>query len=377
MRSNTLRTVICVILLAVMSSMLFACGETPDNGASWQVIPGTSDETSQGASSGTGDSGSKPEVFNPDDYETFTCAIEEDDTDWWDYEGYDIIIQAGQSNAEGNGFGELSTTAPFVPRDEICYYVDSTHNDNYTNVGSQPFKVVRAEERSYARLGYRNEFALSFAREYLNSGFLPEGRKILIVRTAIGATGFTKTGDGAHPNNPNWNWLLNDPDAVLYPRMINAVTDALQLTYGTSAKYKNRLVAFLWHQGENDAIARMNENTYYNHLKGLVNGVRTTFECPKLPFICGDFVHDWKKSAVGTENACNTIIKAQKRVCAGAAPAAFIPTEGLKSNKQDPTHPLNSDYVVDNIHFCREAINLLGKKYFDAYKALILAGYSD
>jgi len=38
-------------------------------------------------------------VFNPNDYITYTCPIEEDATDWYETEGYDIIIQAGQSNA--------------------------------------------------------------------------------------------------------------------------------------------------------------------------------------------------------------------------------------------------------------------------------------
>ncbi|MBP5308507.1 MAG: hypothetical protein J6Z34_05185 [Clostridia bacterium] len=376
--TRTLKCAVCVVMVAMFSVMLFGCdagGENNSgNGTSSGTYPhtssgGTSSGTSNDTSSGSSeDTGNKPEVFNPSDFLTYTCPIEEGDTDWYETEGYDIIIQAGQSNAEGNGYGSVGNTNAYVPRDDILYYVDDTHNRVY-NLSTQRFRVMRAEERSTA-VGKCNDFSLAFAYEYLNSGLLPLNRKILIVRTAIGGTGFSEN----HVNFPNWNWK---PDGDLYVRMINAVEAALDLPYGDSADYEHRLVAFLWHQGENDAIARMSENTYYGHLKTLLNGVRTRFNCPKLPFVCGDFVHDWKNETIGTANACAKIIAATKRVCSESAPAAFVPTEGLKSNKQDPTHPNSPDIEIDNIHFCREAVNLLGKKYFDAYMALIQAGYVD
>ncbi|MBP5466279.1 MAG: hypothetical protein J6Y43_01775, partial [Clostridia bacterium] len=309
------------------------------------------------------------EVFNPNDYITYTCPIEDDGIDWYEIPGYDIIIQGGQSNAEGNGYGSTDKTQPFVPRDDILYFVDKTHDNDFNNLSSQKFRVRRAEERE-TTVGKRNDFSLAFAREYYTN-FLPAGRKILIVRAAIGGTGFSEN----HPNNPNWNWK---PTGDLYPRMINAVQEALELDFGDSTDYRHRVVAFLWHQGENDALARMAEDVYYAYLRNLLNNVRTTLNLPKLPFICGDFVHDWEFGEVGTANACAKILAATKRVCQGAAPAAFVPTAGLKSNRQDPTHPMSArDIVIDNIHFCREAVNLLGKKYFDAYKALIFAGYED
>ncbi|MBQ9481968.1 MAG: hypothetical protein IJU84_07385 [Clostridia bacterium] len=371
---RTLKTAICILIAAMFSAMLFGCNESGENTSGNGTSSGTSPYTSSGGtSSGSSeDTDNKPEVFNPNDYLTYTCPIEEDDTDWYETEGYDIIIQAGQSNAEGNGYGDVGATATYVPREDILYYTDSTHYNNYPSdddLSKLRWSVIRAEERPTS-VGPRNDFSLVFAREYRNSGLLPEGRKILIVRAAIGGTGFSEN----HPRVPSWNWK---PTGDLYPRMIKAVQDALKLPFGDSVTYKHRLVAFLWHQGENDAIGRMAENTYYNYLNNLLNNVRTTFNCPKLPFVCGDFVHDWKYSEVGTTNACEKILNATKRVCSGNAPAAFVPTEGLKSNKQDPTHPDSPDIKGDNIHFCREAINLLGKKYYDAYKALITAGYVD
>lgn len=34
---------------------------------------------------------------------------------------YDIIIQAGQSNAEGSGRGPVSTEKKYIPQASICY----------------------------------------------------------------------------------------------------------------------------------------------------------------------------------------------------------------------------------------------------------------
>ena len=70
--------------------------------------------------------------------------------------------------------------------------------------------------------------------------------------------------------------------------------------------------------------------------------------------------------------ASDRINAASKRVCEDFAPGAYLTTYGLLSNKQDPTHPTEaSDIANDNIHFCRNSLNLLGTKYFTAYSQLL------
>ena len=130
---------------------------------------------------------------------------------------FDIIIQAGQSNAEGYGYGP--TGAPYIPDERVWYM-----NKNDT--------ISLAVEKVAGNLIQTNS-ALSFAREYICQGQLAEDRKLLIIRAAVGGTGFLDN-----------RWKLTDD---LYLHMMEMIRTALALNP------ENRLVALLWHQGENDS----------------------------------------------------------------------------------------------------------------------------
>lgn len=89
-------------------------------------------------------------------------------------EKFDIIIQAGQSNSEGYGFGPVDN--PYTPDGRVWYM-----NENDT--------ISLAVEK-VAFNGIQANFGLPFAREYINAGYLAEGRSLLILRAAVGGTGF-------------------------------------------------------------------------------------------------------------------------------------------------------------------------------------------
>ncbi len=89
-------------------------------------------------------------------------------------ESFDIIIQAGQSNSDGTGYGNAEN--PFVPNDDVWYL-----NSNFT--------ITQACELAEGNL-IRSNFSLSFARKYIKNGLLKNGRKLLIIRAAVGGTGF-------------------------------------------------------------------------------------------------------------------------------------------------------------------------------------------
>ena len=240
---------------------------------------------------------------------------------------FDIIIQAGQSNAEGCGVGD--TDEPYVPCDAVWYL-----EPNYTVV-----PAAESVEGNYIR----TNFALPFVREYLNDGRLPEGRKLLILRTSVGGTGFK---DG--------RWHM---EGDLYLRMMDMIRVALALNP------QNRLVALLWHQGESDAVWNATRDVHYNHLTDLVKSVRDTFSVPELPFVAGDFVYHWRD-----ENAaiCASVLEAIRAVCADVGRAAFVETDGLKSNWQEL-----GDERPDSIHFSRRATYELGKRYYAAFTGIV------
>lgn len=235
--------------------------------------------------------------------------------------GFDIIIQAGQSNSEGCGVG--SVAEPFVPNDDIWYL----NND---------LKIKQAAESGKKREPVGN-FSLSFAAAYIKKGLLQPGRKVLILRTAVGGTGFLDN-----------RWGMKDD---LFLKMMEMIDTALKLNPD------NKLVALLWHQGETDAILNASEQGHFENLSGLVTAVRSTFNCGDLPFIAGDFVQHWKMDNLAV---CAPVIAAIKRVCQSAGHARFVETADLQSNDQNSGNK-------DTIHFCRQAVYELGERYFEAF----------
>jgi len=244
-------------------------------------------------------------------------------------EKFDLIIQAGQSNAEGYGFGNVEE--PYQPNDRVWYL-----NGDFT-ITPAAEKVTGNEIQS--------NFALSFAREYLKNGHLTEGRKLLILRAAVGGTGFLDN-----------HWKLTDD---LYLRMMEMIRTALGLNS------ENRLAAFLWHQGETDATNHASFDIHYNHLITLYRSVTEEFRKPDLPFIAGDFVQHWKNDNI---EICTPVVGAIRAVCRDTEYGGFVETEGLLSNAQE----LQRDPLgwYDPIHFSRKAIYELGKRYYDVFAGI-------
>ena len=244
-------------------------------------------------------------------------------------EAFDILIQAGQSNSDGTAFGNVCN--PYQPDNRVWYYL-----------GDGTFQL--AQER-VANNAIQSNFSLSFAQKYIESGMLAEGRKLLILRTAVGGTGFSDN-----------RWKSTDD---LYLRMMEMIRDVLALNP------ENRLVALLWHQGETDAIHEATYDYYRDHITELISNVRNTYDAPTLPFIAGDFVQDWKRK---NEALCAPVISALRDVCANDL-GAFVESDGLDSNREDGyPHPFG---WVDDIHFCRRAMYELGERYFAAYASIV------
>jgi len=263
---------------------------------------------------------------------------------------FDIIIVAGQSNAEGCGRGKA--LQEFIP-DENIYALNSGYHSEIVKTNNKErlkitypdnFSIAIAAERE-DNSGKIGEFPLSFAKEY-EKDYLKNGRKILIIRAAIGGTGFTKG-----------YWGLND---ILFLKMLELTDYALNLNS------KNRLVAFLWHQGEHDAFENPNldsktlYNTHYANIKKLVETIRLKYNRFNLPFIAAGFCDEWEKN---NHAVCEPIIKAIEDICKVIEFASFVNASDLKSNKQTTANG-------DMLHFCRESLNILGKRYFDSFNNL-------
>ena len=260
-------------------------------------------------------------------------------------QAYDIIIQAGQSNAEGCGRGPVSEE--YTPDRDIMYlYQNYTNEDKIIdgiwkmsiNVIDPAFYIAVADERSDAN-GKIGDFSLTFAKEYKKSRLLGEGRKLLIIRAGVGGTGFKKK-----------HWGLSDE---MYLRMLDMIDYALSLNS------ENRIVGFLWHQGEHDAFEGNDPEVFEAELRTLIDTVKAKYNVHALPFISADFVNEWKSENI---DICTPIVDKIKAVTASVG-GEFIETADLKSNNQMMGNG-------DGIHFCRESLHILGRRYFTAYKTI-------
>ncbi len=255
---------------------------------------------------------------------------------------FDIVIQGGQSNAEGCGFGPVDDE--YVVNDKILYlYPEKQAYELPEGVlveyADKPFIIETASE-TVSGENIFGDFSLTFAEEYLKNGNLKNDRKLLIVRSAIGGTGFQKK-----------HWGINDP---IYLKMIEMVDFALSLNP------ENKIVAFLWHQGEHDAFEKNSPDNFYKQLSTLISDMRMKYG-KTLPFIAADFVNEWKSENI---EICEPIVEKIKLITQESAYSAFIETSDLLSNNQ-------KHGSGDKLHFCRQSLHDLGRRYFKEYKRIL------
>ncbi len=261
-------------------------------------------------------------------------------------EKFDIIVVAGQSNSAGYGLG--NATEEYQPSENVLWLNDGLRPRFENEDGKDVFKIdypspisVTVADEPIEGDSKVGKLALFFAKQYIESGLLENGRKILILHAGVGGTGFRDN-----------QWGMG---RTLYQRVKDFARTALDLNEG------NRLVAFLWHQGECDSFENAewtSEKKYATHKKNLgdmIEDFKAEFSCLNLPFIAGGFCDEWY---LKNKTQCDAVLRAIKEVC--AKHGGFVETAGLKSNNEKIGNG-------DDIHFCREASHILGKKYFEAY----------
>ena len=254
---------------------------------------------------------------------------------------YDIIIQGGQSNADGTGRGVVSCEVPAM--DDVWYLeaekrIEFPENGMLIFYEDKPLQLMPAKERLIEGK-ITGDFSLTFAEMYKKAGLLQEDRQLIIVRAAVGGTGFMRK-----------QWGLGN---LLHNKLVE-MTD-----YALSLGEDCRVVGFLWHQGEHDAFEKNEPATFYGQLMETVSDVRARYGAD-IPFIAGDFVNEWKSKNI---ESCAPIVAKIKEVVAAVGNAAFVETADLLSNNQ-------ASGDGDDIHFSRESLHILGRRYFQAFESI-------
>lgn len=263
---------------------------------------------------------------------------------------FDIIVLAGQSNAEGNGYGDVEN--PYLETSDIKMLTgDYEAKVKQTSYGNDylylkvfdEYTISNAKERISEGKTYGN-LALTFAERYRQND-LAKDRKILILNAAIGGTGFAKR-----------HWGVGD---LLYKRMTDMAECALKMNK------QNRIVAMLWHQGEHDAFeeAELNydqrKDKYVGNLSALIEDFRARFG--RIPVICGKFAKTW---ADDYRLNCEAIYEATRIVCDSEGDMKLVETEDLHTSHMDTGSG-------DHVHFSRAALYELGERYYKEFKKII------
>lgn len=230
---------------------------------------------------------------------------------------FDIILIAGQSNAEGCGRGNKELK--YRPHEPIYRY-------------RELFGITLADEAKYGLFKRGVGFSQYFGDMYFKDNLLVGNRKLLLLNCAVGGTGFSDN-----------KWGIND---CLFLKMI----DRINLF---KSNPNNNFVAMLWHQGEQDINANYPIDTYKSDLAKLINLTRKTVGYD-IPFIAGDYTPKWRNVTPNAKAFSDATRELMKEIDNGA----FVETDGLESNKHD------------DIHFSRKGQYELAKRYFVQFKAL-------
>lgn len=267
-------------------------------------------------------------------------------------ESFDIILLIGQSNAEGFGLGEVENA--YEPNNSIMQLTNTA--PVFLEITPEDVPILHIEEPSSYRIDVASEtvhpergilgcLALPFAKRYYEKYISGTERKVLVIRAAVGSSGFLRG-----------NWCLGEP---LYKRAVEMTDLALSLNK------KNRLAAILWHQGESDAIVGRRLGgygflyPYYTEKFGaLINDLRERYG--KVPFVAGAMCRDWTP---GIEEASHAVEEATKKIIKDDGAAAFAESDGLTSNNASVGNG-------DSIHFSRPSQYEFANRYFSLYEDL-------
>ncbi len=268
-------------------------------------------------------------------------------------EAFDIVIVAGQSNAAGTGVG--TAAAEYIPSEEILMLTDEANPRFLENAGGgarfiidypTPMHIAVAEEPVDADGIKRGKFQLSFGRAYYDKYLQGTGRKLLLIYSGVGGTGFCRKEWGTE-------------GTVLFDRLVSMTAYALSLNP------ENRLTGFLWHQGECDSFENADwewERRYRTHkenLSAMLDAFCQRFSCPRLPVIAAGFCNEWYQKY---KEPCDAVLKAIRETVSERN-GAFVETADLKSNNEQTGNG-------DDIHFSRESLYRLGIRYFQAFEKL-------
>ena len=183
---------------------------------------------------------------------------------------------------------------------------------------------------------------LTFARSVRQHTAFP----IAIIKSAVGGT--TVAVD--------WNPDAPQQGQKLYPRTLKLIRDSLRELDKRGIRY--RLEAVMWHQGENDMLARDLSEQYADGLTNLIARLRTDLNAPDLKWYIGEVS---EKGIWGMDHRgqLGILRQQQERVLKADPRLRWVPTSHLAFEVMGSGQP--------HYHFGTQGQLQMGEAFADVY----------
>ena len=226
---------------------------------------------------------------------------------------YDIVIIAGQSNAQGNGLQYFTPNYQGMERGTIdeplyndAYFQNDKQNterpindplrnsiyqltkDNNIVVAADPIDQFPETLIKYKQ--NPNGFGIPFARQYVKE----KSKKVLLLGCAMGSTAYSYYGPangGSGVSGKNFAWQEGDPSKPICDGNNCSLFKMSKLrldNLATKISPNSRVVAVLWHQGENDSEHINNEGRIRNYKNGISTMLKNLRSYAKTKFPASD-----------------------------------------------------------------------------------------
>lgn len=248
--------------------------------------------------------------------------------------GYDVVVLAGQSNMVGRAALESGVDDNLTALQDRVYQFPFDQNVNSSGVVQTSIvsKVVTLPLDFISNVpgGSSGEQAntTSIWKTFCESiiSYIPAKRRILLVPAAKGGIGFEQN-----------NWTART--GAFYTAMVNATNAAL------SVHPTNKIIAFLWHQGESDAATNFKYGAFlaqfYNCICADISGMSSN-----VPFLMGEIYEN------ANENNIN-INKVLRSFGVTGTGRYVVSANGLTT--------------TDDVHFDTASIRAFGTLYGESF----------